>query len=92
MNVVAASVDSKADAERIVADQKLVYPVGYGLDPDAVASATGAFWDAEDEEPYLHATSYVLNGSEIDVAVYTTGSVGRLSDDDVLRRVRNLST
>ena len=59
---------------------------------DNVAGATGAFYDAEDEEPYLHATSFILNESgKVETAVYSTGSVGRLTAEDALRYTKNLS-
>jgi len=90
--VVAASVDPREDAEKIVADQKITYPIGYGLDPEEIVKATGAFYDAEDEEPYLHATAYVVDPEGvIQNALYSTGSLGRFTADDALRVASRIS-
>ncbi len=86
VQVVAASVDSLIDAKKTVANQGLSFPVGYGLDVEEIATRYGAFYD--DERKFLHATGFLLrpDGSVCN-AVYSTGSVGRLTAADSLRLV-----
>src|SRR5262245_38453695 len=43
LKVVALSVDHRADAETIVEKHSLNFPVGYGVDADQIAAATGAY-------------------------------------------------
>ncbi len=90
MEVIAASNDFRADVEKIVTNLKLSFPVAYELDPAAISEATGAFYDCEDEEPYLHATSFILNEATVETAIYSTGSLGRLTAEDTLRYTRDL--
>jgi len=86
VDVIAASSDPRADAEKIQTDLGLQFPIAYELDPQATAAATGAFYDAEDEEPYLHATGFVIDAAGIiDTATYSTGSGGRLTVAEALR-------
>jgi alkyl hydroperoxide reductase subunit AhpC len=82
--VVAASVDSHADAEEMIDGQKVIFPLGYGLNAKEIAAACGAFYDAE--RRFLHATGFLLrpDGSVCN-AVYSTGSIGRLTPGDSLR-------
>jgi len=83
VSVVAASVDAKDDAEKIVRELGLNFPVAYGLDARDVARTYGCFFD--EENPYLHATGFVLNPSgKIAVAAYSTGAIGRLRALDCL--------
>jgi hypothetical protein len=64
-----------SQAEKTNTDQKLEFPVGYGL--DGKAATYGAFYDAD--RGFLHATGFLLrpNGTVVN-AVYSTGAVGRL--------------
>jgi len=61
VQIVAVSVDSRDDADKIQSELDLEIPIGYGVDPVEMSGLTGAFYDAEDEEPYLHATGFLLN-------------------------------
>ena len=86
VRVIAASVDSRDDAEKIRSELKLEFSIAYGLDARETAAAIGAFYHAEDEEPYLHATAFILDeAGKIVMAVYSTGSRGRFTVGDCLR-------
>jgi len=86
VQVVAASVDQLKDAEKTVADLGLSFPVGYGLDAAEIATRYGVFYDAKGK--YLHATGFLLRpDGSIGNAVYSTGSIGRLTPSDSLRLI-----
>ena len=86
VRVVAASVDPLAEAEKTVADQGLDFPVGYGLDAEEIAARYGAFY--EPEKKFLHATGFLIRpDGSVGNAVYSTGSIGRLTAADALRLI-----
>jgi len=89
VSLIAASVDAKGDAEKMVRELGLTFPVAYGLDALAFARTYGCFYDPGD--PYLHATGFVIEpAGKIAIAVYSTGAVGRLSAADCLAFVRRM--
>jgi hypothetical protein len=85
--VVAASVDPREKAARTVNELGLRFPVGYGLALLETADTLTAFY--EQRRSILHATGFVVRrDASIGVACYSTGPIGRLEVDDVLRVVR----
>ena len=88
INVVAASVDSVAQAKRIVDGLRLGYVQLLGeLDGPAVAAATGAQIQTGDRT-FLHATGFLLNpAGEIVNSVYSSGPIGRFTANDILKKV-----
>ncbi len=87
VKVVALSVDDEATSAALVAKHHLGFPVGHSADVDAVASATGAFTNADPH--YLQSTGFVLapDGTVL-TAVYSSGAIGRLVPEDVLGFVK----
>jgi peroxiredoxin len=82
IRVVSLSVDDKEAATALVAKHKLTFPVGYGVDAQAVAAATGAF--VNPDPVYLEATGFVLGpDGKVIVSVYSSGAIGRLVPEDV---------
>ena len=82
--VVAASVDGQSDAKRLVAELGLRFPVGYRLKADDIALRYGAFYHGK--RRFLHATGFVVDpDNRVRAAVYSSGSVGRLTAARVLR-------
>lgn len=82
--VTGASVDALEDAQRMVEEGGLAFPVGYGLDVEAITRRYGAYYD--EGRGFLHATGFMLRPDNTIVnAVYSTGSIGRLTPKDSLR-------
>jgi len=82
--LIAASVDSKEDAESLVEMLGLTFPVGYGLNFMDFAQKTGAFYEVR--RSIIHATSFILRrDGTVAHAVYATGPIGRLTVDDCIR-------
>lgn len=87
MQVVAASVDTEDDAKKTIDECGINFPVGYGVDYQAISELTGCFY--EERRQILHSTGYVLRpDSTIAVGVYSTGPIGRLVWQDVLALVQ----
>ncbi|NIQ54183.1 MAG: redoxin domain-containing protein [Gammaproteobacteria bacterium] len=81
--VVALSVDDKGDAETTVDRHALQFPVAYGLDPVEIRDTFGSYLGGDDS--FVQATGFVLRpGGLVELAVYSSGAVGRLVAADVL--------
>ena len=83
--VVSLSVDSEADATAAVAEDRLTFPVAYGIDPVQVAVEVGNYLsDGSDGHPvYTQATGFILApDGTVAVAVYSSGAIGRLTAPD----------
>jgi hypothetical protein len=86
ITTVAASVDTADKASATVGDLSLAYPVGYGLPLVDTAALLGAFY--ETRRSILHATGFVVRpGGAIAIASYSSGAIGRLMPDDIVRLV-----
>jgi peroxiredoxin len=87
VQVVAMSVDDEATTAELVAKHRLGFPVGYGVDPEKISAATGAY--VNDEPRYLQSTGFVLapDGTVL-TAVYSSAAIGRLVVDDVVGFIR----
>ncbi len=81
--VVALSVDDEATTRALIAKHGLTFPVGYGADARAVATATGAFLGPDAD--FIQSTGFVLDpAGRVVVSVYSSGAIGRLVPDDVI--------
>jgi len=88
IKVAALSVDAESEAAGLVTRLRLPFPVAYGADPTAIAAATGAYTG---EERYLQSTGFVLDPEgRVELAVYSSGAIGRLVPDDVAGYVQYL--
>jgi peroxiredoxin len=84
ISVIALSVDSLEKAREVVEESKLEFPVAYGLRVPEDAERVGAWWDAK--RPMVQPSEFILsNSGKVVSATYSTGPIGRLNADDVLR-------
>ncbi len=86
--MVALSVDSEDDAQKMVDRHKLTYPVLYGLNPREIAVIIGGYIN---EEPlYLHPSGFILrpNGTIV-MLVQSSGAIGRLVAADTIGLIRH---
>ena len=80
-SVVAASVDSEADARKMADQFGITYPIAFGLDAVQVASKIGCFYEATDG--FLQKTAFILRpGGEIARASYSSGPTGALTTEE----------
>jgi peroxiredoxin len=102
VNVVSVSVDDQEAAEALVEQHKLAFPVAYAADARAVSAVTGI--PINDDAVSFEATGFVINPEgrietavystfeagedRIVTAIYSSGAIGRLMPNEVLRLVR----
>jgi peroxiredoxin len=87
IKVVAGSVDTIEKAKEIVEKLGITYPIGYGMNLEAMAKLIGAFY--EKERKILHATDFLLRPDKtIAVASYSSGAIGRFVAQDVIKLVK----
>lgn len=84
ISVIALSVDPVEKAREVVQESKLEFPVAYGLKVPEDAERVGAWWD--DKRPMVQPSEFILSRSgKVVSATYSTGPIGRLNADDVVR-------
>ncbi|MCI0484070.1 MAG: peroxiredoxin family protein [candidate division NC10 bacterium] len=86
--VVALSVDSEEDAQKMVDRHKLTFPVLYGLNAREIVATIGGYIN---EEPlYLHPSGFILrqNGTIV-LLVQSSGAIGRLVANDTLGLIQH---
>ena len=80
-------MDPEDKAGETVHKLGLAYPVGYGLNAEAVSELTGSFYNPD--KGFLHAAGFLLRPDKnIEVAAYSSGPIGRLVAGDTLKLVR----
>ena len=86
--VAAASVDSIEQTQALKDGLRVGFPMYAEVDVHAVAEATGAFFQDDENRTILHATSFLLApDGTINNALYSTGPIGRFTSSDILRKV-----
>ncbi len=89
--LVAASVDDRPEAEKLVKDLALTFPVGCGLNARQFSEKTGAFYHRD--EGYLHASGFLLDREgRVANAAYSTYALGRLVPGDCLSLIDYLDS
>ncbi len=83
VDVVALSVDSEEDAQKMVDRHGLTYPVLYGLDAVKTMATIGGY--INDDPAFLHPSGFVLRpDGTIAILVQSSGAIGRLTADDTV--------
>ena len=87
ITVIAGSVDPVDKTKALADELGLSYPIAYGLDAETVSRLTGGFY--EPEKKFLHPTGIVVRPNKtVEIAVYSTGAVGRFVAQDALNVVK----
>ena len=83
VEVVALSVDSQENAQKMVDQHQLTYPVLYGLDAADTMATIGGY--TNDDPRYLHPSGFILRpDGTIVMLVQSSGAIGRLTADDTI--------
>lgn len=82
IGLVAISGDDREDAERMIEETEIRFPVVYGVDVPADARRLGAYYHPE--KSYFHATAAIVERGEVETVVYSSGAVGRLTAEEAL--------
>ncbi len=86
IRLIAVSTDDREGASRLADIAGATFPVGYGLPVIETAERLGAYYD--EGRGVLQATGFVVQPSgRIAVAAYSTGAIGRLVWEDIVRMV-----
>lgn len=84
IGVVSFSADSLESAQKVVQENRLEFPIGYGASVEMAARVLGVYYEAA-PVPYLQSAGFVLQSSgKVLTAVYSAGPLGRLLAQDVL--------
>jgi len=87
VGLLAGSVDVLQNTLKMINDLNLSFPIAYGLNLQATISSIGGFY--EPEKQFLQPSGFLIRpGGSVEVAVYSSGPVGRLSAENVLSLVR----
>ena len=86
VTIYAVSVDSKDLATEVRDNNKLSFPVGYGV-TKADADILDSWW-SEDRGGYIQPTEFLLgrDGTVLG-AMYASGPVGRMGADEAMRLI-----
>ncbi len=85
--MIGGSVDPIDKAKEFAEKTGATFPIAFGMDALAVSRVTGAFYD--NDRKYIHATGFIVRPDKtIEVAVYSTGTVGRFVAQDVLNLIK----
>lgn len=85
--MIGGSVDPIEKTQKLVDKVGLTFPIACNLDAVAVSAMTGAFY--EKDQKYIQPTGFILRPDKtIEVAVYSTGPVGRFVARDVLNLIK----
>ena len=80
-------MDPVEKARETVEKNGVTYPVAYGMNAEDVSKLTGAYYDKD--RKYIHATGFLVRpDNTIEVACYSTGTIGRFVAQDVLGLVK----
>lgn len=91
VKVIALSVDSEAEATQTVDSKGLTFPVGYGVDAEAVADTFGSYLSdgTDDHGTYVQATGFVVApDGNVAISVYSSSAIGRLNAADTLGAIK----
>ena len=85
MTIYAVSVDSKDLATEVRDNNKLSFPVGYGV-TKADGDLLGSWWSGGGG--YIQPTEFLLErGGTVLGALYASGPVGRMGADEAIRLI-----
>ena len=87
MKVIAASVDPLDKTKELAEKLGITFPMAYGVNAEDISGKTGAFFEVK--RKIVQPTGLLARPDKtIEVAVYSTGPVGRFVAQDVLKLVR----
>ena len=93
IGVISLSADPRDQAQAVVAEHRLQFPVAYGASVDRIAEALGVYYEGRspDRPPHFHGAGFVVGpGATVLLALYSSGAIGRLVWQDVLGLVKYL--
>lgn len=91
IKVVAASTDAEAGAEKMITEQTITYPVGFGMTQSEI-DILGAFDMERKGETIIQPAEFLLwPGGKIAASLYATSQLGRMSPLEIAVFVKDRS-
>jgi hypothetical protein len=73
--------------EEFVKSREITLNIAYGLNVEEISKQTGAFYDKK--RKLIQPTEFIIKpDNTLDVAVYSTGSIGRFDAKKTLKYIR----
>lgn len=89
VSVIAASSDDEAGARKMVSEQKLSFPVAYGVQSDVIKKI-GAFEGTRQEKLYIQPSEFIINPEgEVVASMYATTQLGRMNPREILHFLKS---
>ncbi len=87
VKIIAGSVDPIDKTKELVEKLGITFPVAYGINAEEASRLLGVFY--EEERKFIHSTGFLVRpDNTIEVAVYSTGPIGRFVAKDVFGLVK----
>lgn len=91
IKVIAASTDSEPGAKKVIPEQEITYPVGFGMS-HAEIDTLGAFAGERQGETIVQPAEFLLwPGGKIAASLYATSQLGRMSPREIAVFVKDRS-
>ena len=91
IKVVAASTDAESGAKKMITEQEITYPVGFGMSLAKIDSL-GAFAGERQGETIVQPAEFLLwPGGKIAASLYATSQLGRMSPHEIAVFVKDRS-
>ena len=91
IKVIAASMDVESGAQKMVDEQNITYPVGFGMSK-AEIEILGAFEGERQGEAHVQPSEFLLwPGGKIAGSLYATSQLGRMDPREIARYVKDRS-
>ena len=85
--IYAISVDTKEQAQEMVREFGLTFPVAYGLTREQ-SDSFGAWWIEDQHGGHNQPTEFLLGrGGTVLGSMYTSGQVGRMAPEEAIRLI-----
>ena len=87
--ILAMASGPREDAEWLVRELRLGFPLGYDLDADSASRSIGCYVGVHEGCRHVQPSGFILDpDGTVIYAVYASGKVGRLTASDVLTVLR----
>lgn len=89
IRVIAASGDEEAGARKMAGEQRLTFPVAYGVQAELIEKL-GAFQGVRQGETYIQPTEFILNpDGKVVASMYSSTQLGRMNPREVLQFLKS---
>lgn len=89
VKVFAASADAESGARKMIAEQNLTFPVGYGINAEQI-EALDAIPGIRQGETIIQPAEFIINpDGEITASMYASTPLGRMNPREILHALKS---